>query len=153
MRKWYFLLLITALMSCDSSRIFEEFRELESFWRTEQTLSYSFEIEDVNVSYSVIAEIKNDLTYPYRNFYFNYTLQSASDSVVNETLREIQLFEPKTGKPFGSGIGDQYNNEIVLEEKIQFPASGEYRIDLQQFMRIDSLPGIKRVGVRVQQVQ
>ena len=116
MRKCYFLLLIIGLFACDSARIYEEFNEVEQFWRTDQTLSYAFEIEDPQASYSVIAEIKNDLNYPYRNFYFNYRLQTGTDSLLKESLEQIQLFEPKTGKPYGSGIGDQYNNELVLEE-------------------------------------
>ncbi len=153
MRKWYFLLLIIGLLSCDSARIYEEFNDVESFWRTEEPLSYAFNIEDANTSYHVIAEIKNDLNYPYRNFYFNYRLQTASDSVISEELKQLQLFEPKSGKPYGSGIGDQYNNEIVLEEKIQFPATGAYRIDLAQFMRVDSLTGIQRVGLRIEIAQ
>lgn len=153
MRKCYFLLLIMGLYSCDGSRIYEEFNEVDSFWRTEEPLTYEFEIEDTQVSYAVIAEFKNDLTYPYRNFYFNYRLQTATDSLLKESLEQIQLFEPRSGKPYGSGIGDQYNNEIVLEESIQFPGTGTYQIDLKQFMRVDSLTGILRVGVRIERVQ
>lgn len=150
MRKYCFLLLTIGLYSCDSSRIYEEFNEVDRFWRTEETLSYEFEIEDAQVAYSVIAEFKNDLTYPYRNFYFNYRLLTSTDSVLKESLEQIQLFEPKSGKPYGSGIGDQYNNEMVLEENIQFPGTGNYQIDLKQFMRVDSLTGIQRVGVRIE---
>ena len=153
MRKCYFLLLIIGLFSCNNARVYEEFNEVEQFWRTDQTLSYAFEIDDVNASYVVIAEIKNDLNYPYRNFYFNYLLQTEGDSVLKESLEQIQLFEPISGKPFGSGIGGQYNNEMVLEESIQFPAAGKYQIDLAQFMRVDSLTGIHRVGVRIEKVE
>ena len=153
MRKWYFLLLIIGLFSCDSARIYEEFNEVEQFWRTDQALTYAFEIEDPKTSYTVIAEIKNDLNYPYRNFYFNYRLQTEGDSVLKESLEQIQLFEPISGKPFGSGIGDQYNNEMILEEGIQFPVAGKYQIDLEQFMRVDSLTGIQRVGVRIEKVE
>ncbi len=153
MRKCCFLLLIIGLYSCDSSRIYEEFNEIDRFWSAEETLTYEFEVEDAQASYAVIAEFKNDLTYPYRNFYFNYSLQTSSDSVLKESLEEIQLFEPKSGKPFGSGIGDQYNNEKVLEGSYRFPHAGKYQIDLEQFMRVDSLMGIQRVGVRIEKVQ
>lgn len=153
MRKCYFLLLVIGLCSCDDSRIYEEFKEVDGFWLTEETLSFDFEVEDSQSSYTVTAEIKNDLMYPYRNFYFNYRLQTASDSLLKETLEQMQLFEPKTGEPYGSGIGDQYNNEIVLEAEVQFPEAGAYRIDLTQFMRTDSLEGIQRVGIRIEKAQ
>ena len=150
MRKCYFLLLTLWLFSCDNSRIYEEFQEVDKYWRTDQTLAYTFDIEDEQADYVVIAHFKNDLTYPYRNFYFNYRLQMEDDVVLSERLEQIQLFEPKTGKPYGSGIGDQYNHELVLEESIQFPVAGNYQIDLSQFMRVDSLVGIQRIGVRIE---
>ncbi len=153
MRKGYFLLLIIGMLSCDSARIYEDYQEVERYWRTDDALTYDFEIEDETSAYTVIAEIKNDFSYPYRNFYFNYRLQTASDSVLKESLKQIQLFEPKTGKPYGSGIGDQYNNQLVLEESLKFPNAGSYQIDLSQFMRVDSLTGIQRVGVRIEKVQ
>jgi len=153
MRKTYLLLLIMGLFSCDSMRIYEEYREVDRFWRTDDRLTYDFEIEEVKNDYKVIAEIKNDLSYPYRNFYFNYRLLTDADSVLEESLQQIQLFEPKTGKPYGTGVGDQYNNQIVIEEKLQFPVAGTYQIDLSQFMRVDSMRGIHRVGVRIEMVQ
>lgn len=153
MRNWYLALLIVGMLACDSSRIYENYEEVDKYWMTEDVLSYDFEINDTTVPYIVAVEIKNDLDYPFRNFYFNYRLETNSDSLLKESLQEIQLFEAKTGKPFGTGIGGQYSNELVLEEGLRFPVSGSYHIDLSQFMRIDSLTGIQRVGVRIEKVQ
>ena len=120
MRKWCFLWLIVTLAACDSSRVFEEFRDLDTFWLAEETSTFVFEIEDASVSYNLVAHIRNDISYPYRNLYLNFILRSGADSVLKEELKQVQLFEAKSGEPFGSGIGDQFNNEFLLEEEIKF---------------------------------
>lgn len=153
MRNWCLLCLITLLAACDSSRIYEEFQDVDTYWLSDQKSSFVFEIEDHSLDYRVIAHVRNDISYPFRNLYLNYTLQTAEDSVMKEELKQLQLFEPKSGEPFGSGIGDQFNNELVLEDQIKFPANGAYRVDLKQFMRVDSLSGIHRVGLRVERAQ
>ena len=70
--------------------------------------------------------------------------------MLKEELREYNFFDPKTGEPFGSGLGDLFDHKIPLEENFQFQNSGEYTIELQQFMRMDTLPFVLSVGARVE---
>ena len=98
-----------------------------------------------------MAQFKQDIDFPNSNFYFMYRLKDESGEILEEHLNEIVFFEPKTGKPLGSGIGDTFDNELVLAENYQFPTAGTYKIALRQFMRVDSIPGILRVGVRIEQ--
>ena len=61
------------------------------------------------------------------------------------------LFDAKTGKPSGkSGIGDLYDHRFLLLQNYQFPKPGKYKIVLEQFMRMDTLPGIVAIGIRVE---
>jgi gliding motility-associated lipoprotein GldH len=64
------------------------------------------------------------------------------------------LFDAKTGKPFGkSGIGDLYDHQFLLLQDYQFITAGKYHLELEQFMRQDTLPGILAVGVRVEKAK
>jgi gliding motility-associated lipoprotein GldH len=64
------------------------------------------------------------------------------------------LFDAKSGEPKGkSGIGDLYDHRFLLLQNYQFPRPGKYKIILEQFMRMETLPGIVAVGVRVDKVE
>ena len=66
--------------------------------------------------------------------------------MVNNTL-----FDPKTGKPLGqSGIGDVFDHQFKLQENYKFDNIGEHTIQLQQYMRKDTLMGIYAVGIRIE---
>ncbi len=147
-----FLLSITILMlfaQCDSNRVMENFSNLSGFWHKDSVVAFSFDIEDLEKTYNLKAEFSNRFTYPYHNLYFNYRLTSG-DSVLEKELKEIILFDPKTGKPNGAGAGNLFSHEIYLLQNYTFGAMGEYRIELEQFMRMDSLPDIERIGARVE---
>ena len=63
----------------------------------------------------------------------------------------VLLFDAKTGKPLGkSGIGDLYDHRFILLNNYKFKNKGKYRIVFEQFMRMDTLPGIMAVGLRVE---
>ena len=65
-------------------------------------------------------------------------------------MTEFNLFEQKTGRPLGSGIGDIYDHQLWLLSSYGFDEPGEYTIRLQQYMRLDSLEHILSIGLRVQ---
>jgi len=64
------------------------------------------------------------------------------------------LFDPKLGTPYGqSGLGDIFDHQFVLTEKFSFESSGVKTVEIQQFMRYDSLPEIVSIGIRVERVE
>ena len=151
MKRIFFVFSILYLGSCDSSRVYEDFKSPNGYWDLNEHLTFPFEIKDTTTTYRLIAQFKNDVSFPFNNLYFNYSLTKPSgESEVKSRLEELILFEPKTGEPFGSGIGDSFDHEHVLEESITFSSPGVYTASLQQFMRLDSIPHIDRVGFRVE---
>lgn len=149
----YLLILAFGLLiiSCDSSRVYEDFNDMEeAYWPLDSIQRFSFVIEDTTRAYNLFATIRNSSSYPYYNIYFKYWLKDSTQNMLKEELREYNFFDPKTGEPFGSGLGDLFDHKIPLEENFQFQNSGEYTIELQQFMRMDTLPFVLSVGARVE---
>jgi gliding motility-associated lipoprotein GldH len=54
------------------------------------------------------------------------------------------------GKWLGNGLGDIYDYQFPVFQKIKFPNSGFYRFELEQNMRDDTLMNVKAVGVRLE---
>lgn len=137
------------LTGCDQNRVMEDFKNFDGTWHKDSTARFDFVIDDISKTYNLKAEFSSRFTYPYNNLYFNYKLL-LEDSIIQEELREIILFDPKTGNPLGSGTGNLFDHEKMLQENFSFFTSGKYRIELDQFMRMDSLSDIERVGARVE---
>jgi len=152
MNKYFTLsLLFVLVIGCDSSHIYEDYEDLpDAFWHVDSIKRFTFEIEDSTRSYNLKATIRNASSYPFYNLYYQYSLTDSLDSIVFTELKEVELFDPKTGQPYGSGLGDLFDHSISLQEDFQFPYSGSYSIKLQQFMRMDTLPFILSVGARVE---
>ena len=150
-----FATILILLTSCDSRRVFEdnlEFRERN--WKITEPVQFEFQISDASKKYNVLMNIRNSLDYPYARIFVNYDLQKQDSTSLSKKMIAEYLFDQKTGKPFGtSGIGDIYDHQFPVLKNYSFEKAGTYKMILNQFMRMDTIPGILAVGVRVETVK
>lgn len=151
---FYSILILLICVSCDSTRLFEENKDLaNNQWIQKDTITFSFNIRDLGKKYNVYSNIRNTSDYPYARFFFNYTIKDSTGAVLNNDLKSVYLFDAKTGKPFGTtGIGDVFDHRVSLLENYIFKYNGRYTISLDQQMRLDTLAGISSVGFRLEEV-
>jgi len=148
------MVLAFLILACDSSRIYENYHDFEeSFWHMDSIQSFQFRIEDTTKAVNLLATFRNSSKYPFYNLYFQYTLSDSLDNVLIQQLEEYNFFDPKTGEPFGSGLGDLFDHSVMLEENYKFLAKGTYTLQFEQFMRMDTLPFVLSVGARVEFVE
>ena len=149
-----FLLCVTAILlwSCGDNRVYEHITDFDQRqWIVSEKPSFEFVIDDPQVGYNLYGDVRNSVAFPYSRFFFTYYLQDSTGSDIQKKLMTVLLFDAKTGKPFGkSGIGDLYDHRFILLQNYKFPNKGKYRIVFEQFMRMDTLPGILAVGLRVE---
>ncbi|MEJ1241224.1 gliding motility lipoprotein GldH [Chryseolinea sp. T2] len=148
-------LLGVVLWACSDSRVYEQVIDFDKQeWIVTDKPSFEFEIDDTNSKYNIFSDLRNAVSYPYARFYFTYYLQDSSGVEIQKKLIGQYLFDAKSGKPSGkSGIGDLYDHRFLLLQNFQFPQKGKYKIVLEQFMRMDTLPGIVAIGVRVEKAE
>jgi len=143
------------LWACSDNRVYEQVIDFDGQeWIISDKPSFEFQIDDANIKYNIFSDIRNAVSYPYARFYFTYYLQDSSGVVIQKKLMGEYLFNAKSGEPTGkSGIGDLYDHRFLLLQNYQFPRQGKYKIVFEQFMRMDTLPGIVAIGVRVEKVE
>lgn len=146
---WLFSLFV--VFGCDSTRVFEDNKDLGEYWDKNTVVSFEFEIVDTIPSYNLYANVRNAYSYPFHNLYYQYTLADSTGTELVSELQNINLFDPKTGEPYGSGLGDLFDHQQLILEDYSFPAEGIYTIRFEQYMRMDTLPLILSVGARVEQ--
>lgn len=143
--------LVTGLFACDSNRVFEENVEMtDGIWVADSSVIFKFEIKEPKRKYNLYYNLRNTISYPFQNIYVNYTLGDTLGNVIAEELINKDLFHPKTGKPYGSGLGDIFDHQFLIMKDYQFDEPGIYSLKLEQYMRRDSLPDVLSVGARVE---
>lgn len=151
MRVLLILLVGGVLLSCDNRRVFERNEEFDSrVWKALDTVKFYFDVPDATRRYDIFLNVRNSIDYPFARLFVNYSLADSTGAVLANDLLMKDLFDQKTGKPFGeSGIGDIYDHQFLVLPGYQFNQQGEYSVMLQQFNRVDTLGGVLAVGVRV----
>lgn len=143
-------LLFVITLSCTENRYYEEnFDFSDRIWQMDESARFTFTIDDDSSYYELYLNLRNDIKYPYRNIYIHYTLQDSTERALEKELQNIQLFEPKTGEPYGDGLSSIYSHQVLLKDSVLFPKEGQYTVELKQYMRTDSLQGVYSVGLRL----
>ncbi len=153
MRTSLFLALVGLfLSSCDSNILYEDNKDIDSYWLADSVTHFNFNITDESVYYNLFFSIRNGVEFPHSNLYFKYYLKDSIGSTLETELINFQLFHPKSGYPLGNGIGDLFEHQYELLTKYRFNQPGNYQLSFQQYMRYDSLPEIYSVGFRVEKM-
>ena len=147
------LALAMALIGCDNTRVYEINHDFDNaVWRAGDTVTFEFVIQDTSRRYNVILNVRNTIDFETVRLFANYELTDPAGIKIRKRLVEQNLFDRKTGEPFGdSGLRDIYAHQFVLEPSIKF-ASGPYKVKLSHMMRPDELKEILSVGIRVELV-
>jgi len=144
-------ILILLFAGCDDSRIFETNHDFTiGEWPSTDTVSFNIDIPDSVGVYNVLVNVRNTIDFNTARIFIQYEL-SDSSAVLRNRMLEQNLFNKKTGEPYGeSGLRYIYFHQFLVEPKIKFPHKGTYQVKLYHMMRYDTLPEIRSVGVRVE---
>lgn len=144
-------LALLTLTRCDEQRLYDQNVNFdEKVWVVDSMPVFRFQIENPDQPYNIYWNVRNTVAYPFRNLYITYYLEDTLGHTIVKDLQNMELFEPKTGEPFGDGLGDIFTHQIMAFPNYQFDSAGTYQIRLQQYMRRDSLPEILSIGVRIE---
>lgn len=146
-----FLIISLTLSSCWKNVQFEKIHNIsDGVWQEHDTVSFEFEIPDSSITYNLLYDFRYTINYNYENLYLTYAIKDSTGKLLEQNLQLVGLFHPKTGKPFGSSIGDTYDYRIIGVPGFKFPYSGKFTMHLIQQMRIEELKGIEGVGLRIE---
>jgi gliding motility-associated lipoprotein GldH len=154
LKKGIFLLIVSlSIASCEDNSIWKGHEDLkDGSWYIKKVPTFTFEITDENQLYNISYLIRNAIQYPYYNLYLTRELYDDKNKLINTKLEEVILFDQKSGKPLGDGLGDLFDHKIIAYRNLKFPKKGKYTVKLKQYMRQDPLLGIMSVGINVEKV-
>ena len=117
-------------------------------WKSSEPISFDFNIQDTSRKYDLIFSLRTTDAYAWSNIYL-FTEINAPDnsSSIKDTVEFIVA--DKYGNWLGENSGNAITNNFLLYKATQFPAKGNYQLEIYQAMRDLSLKEIMDVGFKV----
>jgi gliding motility-associated lipoprotein GldH len=141
------MLLSATFWSCRQSIVYEETFEInpQLGWPYADSLTYAFSIADTQEIYNLYLEIDHLIDYPYQNLYINIRTVFPN----GEDLAQVLSLELSDKQGFWQGDcnSKDCNLRIPIQEEAYFNQPGDYRIVVEQYMRTDSLRGLRSIGL------
>ena len=133
--------------------VFEQNIDIENRkWPKDDIKRFYFEITDTSQPYNIYYNIRSSVAFPFHNLYLTYSLEDTNGNKLLSELQNMNIFDEKTGRPLGNGLGDIFDLQVLSVENYSFDQPGKYTFTIQQFMRRDTLPEILAIGIRVKRV-
>ncbi|RPH31749.1 MAG: gliding motility lipoprotein GldH [Bacteroidales bacterium] len=137
------------LVSCDRNGVFEENIDTpNTTWTKENVAKFIATISDTISYHNIFINIRNTTDYTNCNLYLFIATTSPSGAAHLDTIE--CLLADDQGKWLGKGFGYIRDSQIPYKFSVRFPQTGDYKFEIKQAMRTDSLGGISSVGVRVE---
>ena len=143
------LLLIVSVVSCNPDLVYERNQRIPgNEWSRYYISVFEVEITDTVAAHNLHINMRNTGEYPLSNLFLFISATSPGGSYNRDTI-ELILAGP-SGKWTGRGFGSVWQNRFPYRQYVRFPERGIYKFEIEQAMRIEELPGILDVGLRVE---
>ncbi|WP_420321006.1 gliding motility lipoprotein GldH [Flagellimonas sp.] len=150
------LVFILSMVSCNNNLVYSEFRAMENGkWTMDNSVNFEFSSLDSVQPHNMFIHVRNDNTFQFSNLFLITELEHPDGKTFKDTL-EYKMAEP-SGEWLGKGLGSVKENKLWFQEKIVFPDSGVYKLNIVHAMRkngdvdgIHTLDGITDVGLEIE---
>lgn len=143
------LLLAGFTSSCDPNRVYEENKDIPDYqWKYDNIVEFPISIKDTSSLYNIYVNVRHTHFYPYRNLWLKVHTKFPEGKQMEKRV-DIELAN-KEGKWYSNCAGDICDYQVAIQENAYFNQKGTYKIELEQNMRQNPLPGIMDMGIRVE---
>ncbi len=134
------------LSACDKGVLNSAEWDMENHqWVKGDLKSFTLEALDTTTVYAMHIELNHDVTYSFQNLYIKTHTVFPSGKKV-ESVTSVELLDND-----GSWAGNCRNNAcsiyLPLQQRFTFPEIGSYTWTVEQYMRKDTITGIKSFRV------
>jgi len=138
--------------SCDSSKIYEKNLNIpDGIWNVGHVAKFDVQISDSKIPYNLYVNIRNASLYPTNNIWLFVTTNSPQGKAQRDTVEFILANEK--GEWLGDGAGDYWDSQLMYKKSVLFPSAGNFKLEIQHGMRMENLPFILEIGLRVEKAK
>lgn len=164
MRFLLFIIAVVFLSACQPSPQYQKHVTIPAKgWNAAHEPEFKVTVTDTNADYQLFFLIRHTNAYPFSNIWLKFKTKMPGDSVFQDQRFEVTLASPTAVLPDGSlgggwlgrGMGEIWEQRMALnsiQQPVHFTKAGEYIFRLSQDMRVDPLPEIIQVGLRMEKL-
>lgn len=146
------LLAAICFTACDDDYLFKEKKEIQGGrWSYADSLSYTISVADTAALYNLYIEFEHADTFPTQNLYLKLHTRFPDGKTVHKQ-RSFEFFDFE-GNPIGKCSGGRCTVKALLQNNLYFNQIGDYVIGLEQFTRINPLPGIAGISLLLEKTE
>ena len=143
---------VSCFASCTLSNVYEKNIEIPDFnWDYQFVPEFKVNIDDTSALYNLNVNIRHLDNYPYMNMWLQ--LHGSNPEGKQQKERIPIYLATKEGKWLGEGLNGVWMVSIPLKRKIKFPHKGSYTFGIEHDMRINPLPAVMNVGLRLEKTR
>lgn len=140
--------LLTGLCSCSSEYLYQSQQPIPAEqWMYQDSVRFQFQVPDTITRYDFYLDMEYDAAYPFQNLYLRLSTDYPNGRRLSK-VRSFDLFDAH-GEVLGKSTSGHYRLRTPLQENAYFNAEGQYTVTVAQYTRLDSLPGIRAIGLAV----
>jgi len=154
--KQIFIALIVSTLAftgCMESPYFQKDVTIPGYqWQYSYQPIFKVDVKDTAASYNLYFIVRHTEAYPFSNIWMWIYTKEPGDTAFKKSRIEIPLAE-KSGKWLGRGMGEIWEQRMPItrnDAPMIFTKPGTYEIKFEQNMRVNPLPEILQVGLRVE---
>lgn len=152
MKKRLALLLLPlalCLAACDGTVYYAEYENVdEKGWLPTDSVAFDVDVEDTNLIFNFLVEVRNTVSYPYSNTFLFINTTFPDGSMARDTM-EYPLADP-TGEWFGKRSGRYVDTRYFFRRNVRFPMQGNYHFAITNGMRDSAIVGLSHIGLRIE---
>lgn len=137
------------ISGCEQSRVFDKNESLakEGWFYGEQKV-FEVEILDTAIAYNMYVNIRHTDQYPYNNLWLKLNTK-LPDGNIQENKINVELSTP-TGEWTGNCIDGICYSTVLVQHNFSLLQKGKYTFTLEQDMRMNPIPYLLDIGVKVE---
>lgn len=116
-------------------------------WSYDDAKTFQATITDTTQQYSIYVNMRHAFQFEWRNVWVKIETTFPNGKVYEKRVN-LLLSEPD-GHWYGDCLGDNCDIQIPIQERAMFPLPGTYIFKITQDMRVNPLPYVKSVGMRI----
>ena len=148
LKKWSLFCFFLILTSCLDNPLYEKNISINNYsWNYQQTPEFNVHVANTDQHFDLFLNLRHTSHYKYSNI--SLLIEEVSPKKQTKEYRvELKLTTPD-GRWKGAGTGNILSNQVLFLKDHHFADTGEHTFRIKQNMRINPLPEIVDVGLKV----
>lgn len=138
------------LVSCQPENrwlLIKDFPQIK--WAKDSAVRFTIQVDEPVKNLDFIYQVQYTDDYPFENIWLDYVISEPSGKTIAHSRDNLVLFEPKSGRPLGTGTSERRFLDAYFLRNISLSQTGAYQITINHYMRTDSLSGIQSIGLKI----